>query len=51
MSYYLGSSLMGSLGGWFWTRHGWPGVAAFVAVQLAAAMAVTARLWTMRRPA
>jgi YNFM family putative membrane transporter len=49
MSYYLGSSLMGSLGGWFWTRDGWPGVTAFVAVQLAAAMAVTVRLRMVRR--
>ncbi len=49
MCYYLGSSLMGSLGGWFWTRFGWAGVASFVAVQLAAALVVTIRLWTARR--
>jgi MFS transporter, YNFM family, putative membrane transport protein len=28
--YYLGSSVMGSLGGWLWTGAGWPGVAAYV---------------------
>ncbi|MBV9655744.1 MAG: MFS transporter [Acetobacteraceae bacterium] len=51
MSYYLGSSLMGSLGGWFWTRFAWPGVVLFVAAQLAAAMAVAVRLSRIGRPA
>ncbi|EGD01353.1 major facilitator family transporter, partial [Burkholderia sp. TJI49] len=31
LSYYLGSSIVGSLGGRFWSTHGWPGVVALVA--------------------
>lgn len=45
LSYYLGSSLMGSLGGYFWSHLGWGGVAAFVAAQLLAAALVATRLW------
>lgn len=26
LGYYLGSSMLGSLGGWFWAEGGWPGV-------------------------
>ncbi len=44
LAYYLGSSLLGSAGGWFWTREGWGGVAGFVAVLLIAALAVALRL-------
>jgi YNFM family putative membrane transporter len=44
LAYYLGSSLLGSAGGWFWTRDGWVGVVGFVAALLIAALAVTARL-------
>jgi YNFM family putative membrane transporter len=28
--YYLGSSVLGTAGGWFWARQGWAGVAGFV---------------------
>ncbi|MFZ1429446.1 MAG: MFS transporter [Geminicoccaceae bacterium] len=42
--YYLGSSLMGSLGGLFWTSHGWPGVATLVGTLLAAAFAISVHL-------
>jgi YNFM family putative membrane transporter len=42
--YYLGSSLVGSLGGVFWAAHGWPGVAALVAALLAAAFLISLRL-------
>jgi len=38
LSYYAGSSVLGTLGGWFWTLGGWPAVAGFVAALLAAAM-------------
>jgi YNFM family putative membrane transporter len=31
LMYYLGSSVLGTAGGWFWERQGWPGVAGFVA--------------------
>jgi YNFM family putative membrane transporter len=43
--YYLGSSIMGSLGGWFWSGRGWPGIAAFTgcALLLAAGLAVRLR--------
>ncbi len=44
LAYYLGSSLLGSAGGWFWTKDGWGGVAGFVAVLLIAALAVAGRL-------
>ena len=29
LTYYIGSSVLGSLGGWFWERAGWGGVAGF----------------------
>ena len=40
LSYYAGSSVLGTLGGTFWTAGGWPGVAGFVAVLFAAATAL-----------
>ncbi|WP_419729227.1 MFS transporter [Lichenicola sp.] len=48
LAYYLGSSIMGSVGGWFWSAAGWPGVAGFAAVLLAAGLA-TALLLGRRR--
>ncbi|WP_106476992.1 MFS transporter [Phytohalomonas tamaricis] len=39
-SYYVGSSLAGTLGGVFWHYGGWNGVGAFIAVLLAIALAV-----------
>jgi MFS transporter, YNFM family, putative membrane transport protein len=42
--YYLGSSVAGSLGGWFWAGAGWPGVAAFCGAMLLAAVLVSLRL-------
>ncbi len=47
-SYYVGSSLAGSLGGLFWQRAGWPGVALMVGTLLIAALAVA--LWLVRLP-
>ena len=38
-AYYAGSSLLGSLGGLFWSRFGWPGIMAAVTVLLALALA------------
>jgi YNFM family putative membrane transporter len=29
LSYYFGSSVLGSLGGWFWRESGWDAVVAF----------------------
>jgi YNFM family putative membrane transporter len=39
-SFYIGSSLAGSLGGLFWARSGWTGVTAFVASLLLVALGV-----------
>jgi YNFM family putative membrane transporter len=49
LAYYVGSSLLGSAGGWFWTKSGWTGVVGFVAVLLIAALAVSARLASSMR--
>lgn len=38
LAYYLGASLIGSGGGWFWSRGGWPWVAAFTGLLLALAL-------------
>lgn len=43
-AYYLGSSLVGSLGGLFWSAAGWPGVVGLVAVLLALALLGATRL-------
>lgn len=47
LAYYLGSSVMGSVGGWFWSAGHWPAVAAFVIALLALAFA--ADLLLLRR--
>ena len=39
-SYYLGSSIAGTLGGVFWHHYGWNGVGGFIAVMLCAALLV-----------
>jgi YNFM family putative membrane transporter len=44
LAYYLGSSLMGSAGGWFWAASGWVGVAAFTGAQFAIAFLLALRL-------
>jgi MFS transporter, YNFM family, putative membrane transport protein len=46
LAYYLGSSVIGSIGGWFWSAGQWPAVAAFVSCLLA--LAVGADLWLLR---
>ncbi|WP_123656632.1 MFS transporter [Salinisphaera japonica] len=50
LGYYLGSSLIGALGGLFWAHSAWAGVTAMVAVVLVAALAATLRLagWQRR---
>lgn len=47
-SYYLGASVLGSLGGICWTRGGWGGVIAFVAALQVLALASAFRLATVR---
>ncbi len=43
-SYYVGSSVAGTLGGVFWHRYGWMGVTAFISVLLLLALFVGWRL-------
>ncbi len=45
LSYYLGSSVMGSIGGWFWTHGGWNAVVGFAAALLLAAMICAIIIW------
>ncbi len=40
-SYYLGSSISGTLGGFFWVSFDWPGVAAMICLVVASALACT----------
>lgn len=44
LAYYIGSSVLGTLGGLFWTAGQWPAVAGFTAVLLAFALAAALRL-------
>ncbi|WP_244847591.1 MFS transporter [Caballeronia sp. SL2Y3] len=44
LAYYLGSSLIGSYGGHFWTGFGWPGVAGLIAGLLVLGVAAAAYL-------
>lgn len=47
LAYYLGSSLAGSAGGWFWAAGGWPPVALFTLALLAVAFAASVRIATL----
>lgn len=52
LAYYLGSSMVGSAGGWFWGEEGWSGVAAFTGALLALALLAAARIaWIVPRAA
>lgn len=42
--YYLGGSVLGSVGGFAWTHAGWPGVAAFTAALIALATLIGLQL-------
>ena len=42
--YYIGSSVIGSAGGWFWAETGWTGVAGFTLAALALALIAALRL-------
>jgi len=48
--YYIGSSVAGSAGGVFWSRGGWPAVAAFAAALLLLALACALSLVSRPRP-
>jgi len=45
-TYYMGSSVVGSLGGLFWTWDGWFGVAAMTGLLVAAGIAIA---WMLSR--
>jgi YNFM family putative membrane transporter len=47
LSFYVGSSVLGSAGGWFWSAGGWPAVAAFAGALLALALVAAVRLQRM----
>ncbi len=49
LGYYLGSSVVGSLGGLFWSGYGWAGVAAMVAVVLMLGLVAVLRLAVWQR--
>ena len=45
--YYLGSSIIGYCGRWFWSAAGWHGVAAFTISLLVLALVISLRLTTL----
>ena len=47
LAYYLGSSAMGSVGGWFWDKAQWAGVAGFTGFLLGAGLLVALGLWRL----
>lgn len=49
LSYYLGSSVVGTIGGFFWSDWGWLGVVSLVGVLLISAIGVTLFLPRTRR--
>jgi YNFM family putative membrane transporter len=51
LAYYLGSSIMGSVGGWFWSHGGWDAVAAFAGALLIGAAICGTYLWQAARRA
>ncbi|WP_131196110.1 MFS transporter [Lichenihabitans psoromatis] len=50
LAYYLGSSLLGSIGGLFWTSGKWPAVVGFIATLLVMLAVATSRLWSLPTP-
>lgn len=44
LCYYVGGSVAGTAGGWFWHHWGWPGVASFIAALLLLALLSALRL-------
>ncbi len=50
LAYYLGSSVLGSVGGWFWSRGHWPGVAGYTACLLGLGLLAALLLWRGARP-
>ena len=50
LSYYAGSSVMGSVGGAAWSRGGWPAVAGFTGILLGGVLLIALGLVLRRRP-
>ncbi|UXH78027.1 MFS transporter [Roseateles amylovorans] len=48
LAYYIGSSLLGAVGGWFWDHRGWPALAGY-ALALLGVAAVTAGVLRRRQ--
>lgn len=51
LAYYLGSSILGSVGGWFWQAGGWRLVCGFAAALLVLCVVLARYLASARRPA
>jgi YNFM family putative membrane transporter len=49
LAYYVGASVAGSIGGWFWSGGGWNAVAGFIALMLAVAFVAALRLRRIER--
>lgn len=49
LAYYLGSSIIGSLGGVFWAYGGWSGVMILVGCLMLLAFVATTRLWLWQK--
>jgi len=47
--YYVGSSVAGAVGGFFWSSDGWSGVVRFVSAMVVVGLAVAAALWRYDR--
>lgn len=45
LSYYLGGSILGSIGGWFWEHSGWNAVAGFMLLQVVVLGWLARKLW------
>ncbi len=43
--YYLGASVLGTLGGWMWSHHGWHGVVLLAGIAITLAFGISARLY------
>lgn len=43
--YYMGSSVLGTLGGWLWKHYGWPGVTLLTGTAIGIGLAIAVRLY------
>ncbi len=51
LAYYMGSSIAGSVAGWFWTNDGWPGVVAFTFALVGLGLVAALRLGSLAQSA